>query len=161
MLSQYESNSAGQVRVGAVACFALLFASFMSSAQAQSADDYLGLWVGHPYDCYNRQGRLITLSEDVEITLQGGWMTATKITGDRCVGAGEVTWYAPSIPDTIVYGTRYTVKMQVGYPGGRLSWADGYAVFTSDYTIQVVLPGYVSSDGGDVLTFKRKANRPL
>lgn len=161
MLSQFEPWSGGRISAGVMACIALLFAVLSSGAQAQSADDYVGLWVGHPYDCYNRQGRLITLSEDVEVTLQNGRMTATKVTGDRCVGAGEVTWYASALPDTIDYGTKYPIKMQVGAPGGSRGWADGYAVFTVDYTIQVVLPGYSSSDGGDAVIFKRKSTRPL
>mmetsp|Transcript_8603 Transcript_8603/g.8940 ORF Transcript_8603/g.8940 Transcript_8603/m.8940 type:complete len:576 (+) Transcript_8603:69-1796(+) len=52
---------------------------------------FLGYWIGDGYTC-NTGG---TIPEDVNITYQNNEFTATKVNGDDCVNAGQITFRHP------------------------------------------------------------------
>jgi len=54
-------------------------------------DYFLGLWVGKGYTCSSSIG---FLEYDIDITYSEGSVVATKVTGDDCVPAGNITWTA-------------------------------------------------------------------
>jgi hypothetical protein len=61
---------------------------------ANSTDINLsGFWLAEGYTCRGNE-----LPERISLEHKDGLVTATKVTGDDCVGAGEITWvgvYAP------------------------------------------------------------------
>jgi len=49
--------------------------------------DFSGIWLGRGYSCVDPQP-----PQYVVIKIEDGDVTATKLTGDSCIRAGEVTW---------------------------------------------------------------------
>lgn len=93
----------------------LLFVLIVPSANAEQLkvmpSDLVGIWEAHGYYCRDRQP-----VEIIEITVDEGYLTATKIKGDDCVPSGHKTWegqmsereisanfYLSSGPNTAIY----------------------------------------------------------
>jgi hypothetical protein len=94
----------------------VLFVTLPSALHAESQQIELsGTWVGKGYSC-EREG----LSEQVEITINGNYMTAKKTTGDNCVPAGNVTFQG-TLPDSIAEGQTFPVTFTVGSPSDPAS----------------------------------------
>ncbi|NQY98824.1 MAG: hypothetical protein HRT82_16855 [Henriciella sp.] len=55
--------------------------------EEQIVPDLAGLWESEDYYCDGREPR-----QELEITVAGTRITATKVIGDRCVNAGQRTW---------------------------------------------------------------------
>jgi hypothetical protein len=55
--------------------------------EEQIVPDLAGLWESEDYYCEGPRPR-----EELEITVNGTLITATKVTGDNCVNAGQKTW---------------------------------------------------------------------
>lgn len=77
--------------------------------------DLCGIWLGNNYNCYTLnpvtgQAEAYTLTEVIEIQTIGDTTYATKITGDDCVTAGQITWKG------IISDSQSTVFVTVGAP---------------------------------------------
>lgn len=76
---------------------------------------YVGRWVGEGYRCLEPQP-----AQEIEIALDGDDIVATKVTGDACIGAGEITWIG-----TIGGGDHMNVSIQAcDTPCTQYSWRD-------------------------------------
>jgi len=73
-----------------------------------------GVWIGSGYTC---EAGVPPRSETVQIVQSGTTVTATKVTGDNCVQAGQVTWKGTRTGDS------FSAQCQVSNgPGGGLSF---------------------------------------
>ena len=76
----------------------------------QTVPDLAGLWESDDYYCEGREPR-----QELEITVIGARITATKVIGDRCVSAGQKTWegdYADSQISGVIYsGTMSSTQL--------------------------------------------------
>ena len=101
--------------------FCLVFISVTGCSEENSSStksssskgfDLNGLWIGQGYRCWgnlNSDGSPILLDEDIKIDQDGSFVVATKITGDECIHAGEITWDGKingSVIDGMVRGRR-------------------------------------------------------
>jgi len=84
--------------------------SLSDNTQPKQKVDLTGAWIGKGYSC--EQGGL---SEQVEITIKGNYLTAKKITGDNCVPAGNITFQG-TLPDSLSEGSSFPVTFTVGSP---------------------------------------------
>ena len=73
-------------------------------AQQTSQQEYQisGKWLGKGYTCWDDDGILVEMNEFVSIKQNKNQVIATKITGDNCVGEGEITWKGEITGDKIV-----------------------------------------------------------
>lgn len=73
-----------------------------------------GLWIGKGYQCYTVDANGImsfyTLDEVIWIEQNGETVIATKITGDGCVTAGQITWQGEYTKNP------FDVKVTLGAP---------------------------------------------
>lgn len=92
------------------------------------AANWSGMWTGNGYYCVG--GPLP--AERIRITQRGNSLVAVKVTGDRCVPAGNVTWQAT------ISGSRLQGRGQGAQPGqslqsvpitGQLRNADTIAIY--------------------------------
>lgn len=96
---------------GLVVLNTLLLVTLPTVSYSQSKKiDLNGTWIGKGYSC-ERGG----LSEQVEITVNGNYLIAKKITGDNCVPAGNITFQG-TLPDLISAGKSFPVTFTVGNP---------------------------------------------
>jgi hypothetical protein len=66
-----------------------------SKANPTLGDILQGTWTGYGYYC-ERKGNKLT--ERVSLSVRGNYLTATKITGDHCVPAGNITLWTLECP---------------------------------------------------------------
>ena len=92
--------------------------SFIQTEQTYDPNDavyglkfFNGDWIGLDYKC---EGGVF--QEQVNFPDSSGQIFANKITGDRCVKAGQVTIRFKSYPSKIRYNTRYDVLLTLGSP---------------------------------------------
>ena len=81
--------------------------------------DLNGKWLGQGYDCFDDNGNPVILDEWVAITQTNNIVTAIKLTGDNCVGEGEVTWKGKIVGNEIrgeFYGKNPYEKKASEYP---------------------------------------------
>jgi CubicO group peptidase (beta-lactamase class C family) len=86
--------------------------------------DFSGIWSGRGYQCVDPQP-----PQYVVIKIEDGDVTATKLTGDSCIRAGEVTWRG-----------KYTGNPFPGQMSGRrpeLFWFDVMIRIVDENTINV------------------------
>jgi len=100
-----------------------------------------GIWMGYGYDCVLDEEP----PERIRIQVDGGTITAIKITGDDCIRAGEVTWTG-----TFSKG-KFPVRIQVSDVFTRRSrrFIDGVAHIVNDDHIKV------TDNSRRTLTFRR------
>lgn len=72
--------------------------------------DLTGNWTGEGYGC--ERGGLV---EKIQITVNGNYLVAKKITGDNCVPAGNITFQG-TLPELISEGSSFPVSWTVGTP---------------------------------------------
>lgn len=101
------------MRLGVILLAVLLAGCEDDGSSADAADEGLaGVWLGTNYQCPIG----VVHEERVRIALDGMALTATKIDGDDCVAAGEVTFYGA--PTAIRCVTGVPGEPQPGeYPG--------------------------------------------
>lgn len=65
-------------------------------------EDLCGIWLGHNYQCWDStlNGQLVNQTQVIRVEHIGDSVVATKITGDGCVPAGNVTWYGNYVSET-------------------------------------------------------------
>jgi gliding motility-associated-like protein len=110
-----------------------LFLSFLllsfSWNYAQNVD-LCGVWYGHNYGCITSN-----ITEIILIEMVGNYCTATKITGDDCVTAGNITWegeYSSNV---------FPVRFQVGAVNNpNAAWGPG--------SITVINENELAADNG-------------
>ena len=74
-----------------------LIASFYSCSTS-SFDNIEGKWIASGYNCEDLTG----LSETIEIVKNGDELLAIKLTGDKCIPAGDTTWHGSINGDLII-----------------------------------------------------------
>jgi hypothetical protein len=82
----------------------------------------------------------------VDIALSGSEATATKVVGDNCVKAGQITWRGA------VHGASFPVEIQVGLPGAPKHFTGGQVHVTGPDSLAVEGPGWT-------LSYRRTAHR--
>lgn len=118
----------------------------LSRREVPSADLGLlsGEWIGTGYNC----PAVLLTPETVRIDITGDSVVATKITGDDCVKAGQLTWRGAVKPGPVpVFPVILPVEIQVG-GGGFVA-----ATATVESSRRIVISGsgqalvFVRSDG--------------
>ena len=92
-----------------------------------------GKWMGSGYTCPRGSPQP---DEQVSIADEGGTLTATKVTGDNCIGAGEVTWRG------VASGTSFPVQTQVSSPGAPHKFVDARVTVRGPDLIALEGPGW-------------------
>ncbi|GEM_PF-3945251 len=108
-------------------------------AAEEKTSVFNGEWAGYGYMCFAGNSNTLKPSpkEMVNIEYTNNKIVATKLTGDPCVTAGQITWYA-QIPSTIEYGKYYQAKWHGGRPSRpNSSWHDGRIIFITDSEIRL------------------------
>jgi len=98
-----------------------------------------GNWTGKGYMCWgnlDNNGNPILLDEEISISQEGDYVIATKVTGDKCVKAGEKTWEGQIIGNQII-GIFY----------GR--YPDDIDLRPSNQTIRIIDQNTLEMDLGD------------
>jgi len=73
--------------------------------------EFEGTWIGDGYTCEAGSDRV----QRVQIAVMNNTLVARKLTGDRCVPAGNVTFQAP-LPDQVDPGMSFPVTWTLGNP---------------------------------------------
>ena len=97
----------------------VILASLLAACQpsGQDEDSLTGEWLGINYQCPIG----VVHQESVRVVEEEGTIVATKITGDDCVPAGEVTFS----------GTRESIECVTGLPG-----QEGYNSYPSRILVE-------------------------
>jgi predicted RNA-binding protein len=85
----------------------------------ESDYDLNGKWLGRGYDCFDDNGNPVILDEWVSISQTNSIVTAIKLTGDNCIGEGQITWKGQIVRNEIkgvFYGTSPYQKNAKEYP---------------------------------------------
>lgn len=72
--------------------------------------EFAGTWIGYGYSCNGHK-----LQEKVNITVYNGHLVATKLTGDYCVPAGNIT-FEGKVPYYASTGSYFPVTWTTGSP---------------------------------------------
>ena len=72
--------------------------------------EFAGTWIGYGYSCNGHK-----LEEKVSIAVSNGHLVATKLTGDHCVPAGNITFQG-KIPNYVATGSYFPVTWTTGSP---------------------------------------------
>ena len=91
------------MRLGVLLLALVLAGCDDEAASSGSADALAGAWLGTNYQCPIG----VVHEERVRIAVNGDQVVATKIDGDDCVAAGEITFY----------GTASSIRCVTGVPG--------------------------------------------
>jgi len=92
-----------------------------------------GRWAGAGYTCTDNSA---PREEQVTIIERGDAVTATKLTGDHCVKAGEVTWRGSATARS------FPVQIQVGAPGVAHHFVGGRVDILDQNRLQLDGPGW-------------------
>lgn len=106
--------------------------SVENSSQAVPLD-LSGIWISSDYTCPDRKG---FLTERVNIDQVDSSLTATKITGDNCVHAGDTTWLGTlptPLPMNNVGTVSFPVQVRVSHgPNTKTFFVNGKGVLQND-----------------------------
>jgi hypothetical protein len=94
-------------RVVIVVCVVLVVLLIVKSC---STDSLAGEWVGTGYFCDGQEHE-----QDIVISQDGSIVRATKITGDACIPAGQLTWEGEYT------GKSFAASMYIAIPGQAAS----------------------------------------
>lgn len=117
-----------------------------SSANLTDQIDLTGTWIAEGYRC--ERGGLV---EKVQISVQGNYLVAKKITGDNCVPAGNITFQG-TLPDLLSEGSSFPVTFIVGTPSNPASG-------TAPGQLRIIDANSfdTGSSTGEGITFKRSS----
>ncbi len=103
-------------KYGAILLMTLAFLSFSLSLASNpehytpKSFEFAGTWIGYGYSCNGHK-----LQEKVHITVYNGHLVATKLTGDYCVPAGNITFQG-KVPYYTSIGNHFPVTWTTGSP---------------------------------------------
>lgn len=112
--------------VGACALIGTLSGCAHAAADAPPATtspqrkSFAGIWLASGYTCPDGSA---PAEEQISIAEDGETLTATKVTGDHCIPAGEITWRGVALGG-FSPGRSFPVQVQVGTPGGPRHFID-------------------------------------
>ena len=148
-MSQFKSRLMNSVILSSIVLVPLFLTSYfvMAASNIEGTSSLTGLWLAYNYAC---NGTLPP--EQIDIEQVGNDLTATKITGDDCVPADEITWMGTFQSGD--YPIQFDVQVQVSSgPGTNLYFVDGTAtIMDAKFIIISVL--------GSTLYFHKVDNPP-
>ncbi|NKB82019.1 MAG: hypothetical protein GKS05_09050 [Nitrospirales bacterium] len=114
-----------KLHISVVLMLMFLMTPSIHAQDVLTAADLAGDWIGENYTCDGKWDLLI------RIDVYGEKVIATKVTGEHCVAAGEVTWKGTFAKD------RFPVKFRVGRPPEKpLKWIDAVVEIVDRNTLK-------------------------
>lgn len=91
---------------------ALLIVTLPTASHAQPKSiELTGTWIVEGYAC--EPG--VWYKEKIQISVNGNYLVAKKVTGDNCVPAGNITFQG-TLPDSVFEGSSFPLTWTIGTP---------------------------------------------
>lgn len=110
----------------------------LEAAHSQEIGDLNGIWTGYGYECYDNQGRRISIpNESIRVHDLGTQIIGIKVIGDDCVTEGATTFIIDTIEKRF-FDQSYNASLR----GGNLqrpnsNWQTGRAHIVSPKEITI------------------------